>query len=103
MHTMRLLGAMLALGSTTVAAAPDTSATDEPTRLVLRNARLTLALGKTPKGAIESLVDNTTGVEFIAPAATPRLFQLAFTPRSQPNGERLTVTSGEADTFTGTV
>ncbi|MBM4048431.1 MAG: hypothetical protein FJ279_25285, partial [Planctomycetes bacterium] len=85
-NTLICLG-LLIFGVTAMARAAEVSGVDEPNRLVLRNGRVTLALGKAEKGAVVSLVDNATGVEFIAPQAAPRLFSLTFSVGNPPQAD----------------
>ncbi len=77
--------------------------TGETARVVLRNDRVTLALGKAEKGAIVSLVDNTSGQEFAAAQKMSRLFTLAFSMKSDAVGKRFYLSSGDAKSFAAEV
>ena len=71
---------------------------DEPTQLVLRNRRLTLTLSKAKRGAIVSLVDNRTGLEFVDAAAVSDLFLLAYTKPQDRSGKMEWLSSATAQT-----
>lgn len=73
---------------------------DEPDRLVLRNERCTMALGKAQKGAVISFVDNATGQEFVAQQAAPCLFRLTFSETGDTRGELLRFSSLDAQDMT---
>jgi len=70
---------------------------DRPDRVVLGNARLTMALGKVQKGAVVSLVETGAGRELIADQTAPSLFTLAFYERNKLAGPRLYVASAQAE------
>lgn len=69
-------------------------------RLLLRNDRLTLTLGRPEKGAIVSLTDTSAQRELIAPQAAPRLFTLTFSEAADPARKQTAVSSSDAGTFT---
>ncbi len=73
--------------------------TDDPARVVLRNDRFTLELGKAAKGAVVSLVDNASRQEFIAAQKAPRLFCLTFSKKAETGGERFYLSSYDAKSF----
>jgi hypothetical protein len=76
-----------------------TGAAADASQIKLRNHRMTLVLDKTKKGAIVSLVDNARNVEFIAPQATPRLFNLAFSKKAEVGGKVFYLSSHDAKSF----
>ena len=78
------------------AAATHPVLTEDAARVVLRNDRLTLALGKAEKGAIVSLVDNASGREFVAKQAAPQLFTLTFSTKDDPKGKLTGFSSRDA-------
>jgi len=99
---------LLAIGSLVFACAPLVAAenpipTDNAARVVLRNDRLTLALGRAEKGAVVSLVDNVSGQEFAAAQKTHRLFSLAFSKKADAGGKRFYLSSGDAKSFSAEV
>ncbi|MCX6897624.1 MAG: DUF6259 domain-containing protein [Verrucomicrobia bacterium] len=100
--TLSMIGS-LALVCAPLNAAEHPVLTGDAARVVLRNARLTLALGKTKKGAIVSLVDNASGQEFAAPQKTSRLFTLAFSTKADAAGKRFYLSSGDAKSFSAEV
>ncbi|MEI6500902.1 MAG: hypothetical protein WCP21_07725, partial [Armatimonadota bacterium] len=103
-HATALLITCLLLGSLGLAAgAQTTGIEDQPDKLVLRNERLTMALGKAEKGAIISLVDTATGRELLASQASPRLFALTFSDRADAARKQFTVSSAEAGSFASEV
>jgi len=69
---------------------------DRADRVVLRNERLTMALGKAEKGAIVSLVDAASGREMVATQAAPQLFTLTLTDDADPARKQIPVSSREA-------
>ncbi|MCE5217669.1 DUF6259 domain-containing protein [bacterium] len=75
------------------------SVSDEATRVVLRNDRLTMALGKAEKGALVSLVRSQGPDELCAPQATPRLFSLTLSHRGAPNTQLQYLGSETAEGF----
>ncbi len=75
--------ALIAVGTVAVAAPPggagaSVAAVDEPGRVVVRNAHVSLAVGKAEGGAVVSLVEAAGGAELIARQTAPRLFTLTF-------------------------
>ncbi|MBI5397212.1 MAG: hypothetical protein HZA91_18090 [Verrucomicrobia bacterium] len=76
---------------------------DDAGRIVLRKGRLTLAVGEAEKGAIVSLVDDASGVEFAAAQKTPRLFALTLSKKAEVPGDRFILTSADAKQFTMSV
>ncbi|MFA7003500.1 MAG: DUF6259 domain-containing protein [Verrucomicrobiia bacterium] len=100
--TLSMIGS-LALVCTPLNAAENPVLTADAARVVLRTDRLTLALGKAEKGAIVSLVDNVSGIEFAAAQKTPRLFSLAFSKKAEASGERLYLSSRDAKSFSAEV
>jgi hypothetical protein len=93
LFTVRLL--LVAAGSFALA--------DDAARVALHNDRLTLALGRAEKGAVVSLVDNTSGQEFAASQKTSRLFTLAFSAKADAAGKRFYLSSGDAKNFSAGV
>ncbi|MBI5683731.1 MAG: carbohydrate binding domain-containing protein [Verrucomicrobia bacterium] len=89
----------LLVTSALLAAAENPVLTDNVARVVLRNDRLTLALGHAERGAIVSLVDNASGQEFAAAQKTSRLFTLAFSLKSDASGRRFYLSSGDVKEF----
>ena len=85
----------LALG---VARAQPPEVRDEADRVVLRNARLTLCLGKAERGAITSLTDRATGLEFVAAQTAPWLAAVAVSPRGEQGGDRSYLSTAQATT-----
>ena len=94
---MRLISRLL-FGCVSVLTAI-TYATAAENDTVLRNSRLTLTLSQKANGAILSLMDNATGAEFVAPQAAPRLFNLAFSKKSEPTGDRFYLSSRDAQSY----
>ncbi len=72
---------------------------DAMTPIQLNSKRMSLQLGRVEKGAIVSLVDNTSGSEFIATQKTPRLFSLALSKKADPGSERIYLSSRDAKIF----
>lgn len=68
-----------------------------PSPRTVENERVAVVLGTgESKGAIVSLKDKATGREWIVPEKAPRLFQLEFSKRDDPNGKTIVVTNREA-------
>jgi hypothetical protein len=86
-----------------LAAAENTIWANDAARVVLRNDRITLALGRAEKGAVVSLVDNASGQEFAAAQKTSRLFTLAFSLKADAAGRRFYLNSGDAKSFSAGV
>jgi hypothetical protein len=68
-------------------------------RIMLNNDRFTLLIGKDVKGAIVSLIDNSSGVEFISPQSSPHLFNLAFSKKSETGSPLFYLSSLDAKSF----
>jgi len=83
----------LAMGSPTLSI----EGRDEASRVVLRNERLELTVGKAEKGGILSLIDRRSGRELVAERAWPRLFTLALTQRASDGRQRTYLSSTEAE------
>jgi hypothetical protein len=86
-----------------LAAAGNFALADDAARVLLRNDRLTLALGSAEKGAVVSLADNASGQEFAAAQKTHRLFTLAFSTKADATGKRFYLNSGDAKSFSADV
>jgi len=71
---------------------------DESSRLVLRNKQSMIVLDKEANGAILSLVDNSTGQEFIARDPMSCLFRLGFSKRGDASGKLIWLSSRDAET-----
>ncbi len=91
-----MLSLVCALAATPLCKAATISAADESARVVLRNNRLTLALGKAEKGAIVSLVDNASGQEFATAQTAPQLFTLTFSRKDDPAGKSIGFSSRDS-------
>lgn len=74
----------------------------ETTPLELRNDKIVVLLGQEERGGIISLKTGA-GVELAAVQKTPRLFTLAFSKKTEPPGEKLYLSSGEASDFNAVV
>lgn len=94
---MKHLASLIAISLLAAAGTP--ALTDDATRVVLHNDRLTLAFGQAEKGAVVSLVDNASGQEFAAPQKTSRLFTLAFSKKDDASGRKFHLSSGDAKSF----
>ncbi len=70
----------------------------DPSIIILRNEQMTMGISKKEKGAIVSLIDNSSGVEFISPQTSP-LFNLAFSKKSEIGGPLFTLSSQDATNF----
>lgn len=70
--------------------------------IVLRNQQMTTEISKKQKGAIVSLIDNSSGVEFISPQPSP-LFNLAFSKKSETGGPLFYLSSQDATNFSATL
>lgn len=94
-----MTGILCAIGALTMGVpAPSLQGRDEATRVVLRNERLELTVGKAEKGGILSLIDRRSGREMVAQRAWPRLFTLVLTERSSDGRQRLYLSSSDAET-----
>ncbi|MDX9981557.1 MAG: DUF6259 domain-containing protein [Lentisphaeria bacterium] len=91
---LRSLGAGLLIFAAVVRGEP--TAWDEANRLVLRNERCTMVLGKAQKGAVVSLIDNASGQEFAAQQAVPCLFRLTLSATGDTRGDLLRFSSLDA-------
>ncbi|MBM4078459.1 MAG: hypothetical protein FJ278_02085, partial [Planctomycetes bacterium] len=96
----QLLAAAALLLAASVVAQAQVEMQDEATRLVLRNARVTVALSKEHKGSVVSLMDNASRQDFIAKQAKPCLFRLTFTQRGDVSGATQTFSSQDAQDVT---
>ena len=69
---------------------------EDAERVTLCSENSTLALSKTAYGAVVSLKDRATGLEFIATNQTAALFQLVFTRAGEQSGDTITLGAREA-------
>jgi hypothetical protein len=78
-------------------AAESVEGRDEADRVVLRNERGELAVGKAEKGGIVSLIDRRSGRQLVAERASPRLFTLVLTERASDGKQRTYLSSTDAE------
>jgi len=99
-NSMRTAACLLLLmaGALASVACAQVGVRDEPSRLVLRNEQSTIVLDKETRGAIVSLVDNSTGQELVARDPMASLFRLGFSQPGDTSGELTWLTSRDAET-----
>ena len=65
----------------------------------LNNRAIRVIIDPGDKGAIASVVDKASGMEFVATQSAPRLFSLAFSKTAEGGGERFYLSSRDARSF----